>query len=391
MGDDTEMNDKHRRVNLAVTRRDFLGATMATMAAAGAGATEATDANRYAVSVTGLLPASALGVTLPHEHLLLDFSVRYAPIPGEAEVQAPLKLEDRWRLIRHPAAHRINLVSLDVDTAVREARFFADAGGKTIVDLTPSPLTPGPAKLREIAKRTGLNVIAATGYYIDGSLPEWTRKASLDELADRLTEDLLSGGKERIRRGAIGEIAVEAATDLELRCVRAAARAQSRTGAPCYFHLMSGILPQFRESTERILGSYLEEGGDPHQLVLAHQDGSGDDPDYQLGLLRRGFWLEYDTFGFEGVFAFGPKYIQLPTDSRRIAELRVLVDAGFTDQLLISQDVCYRAMQRTSGGWGLAHILDTLWPQFLAVGLDERTMHRIMRDNPARLLAFATA
>jgi len=196
---------------------------------------------------------------------------------------------------------------------------------------------------------------------------------------------------EQIRRGAIGEIAIETATDLELRCVRAAGRAQHRTGAPCYFHVMSGILPAYRESVERIFGAYLEEGGDATRLVICHQDGSGDDPSYQLGLLRRGFCLEYDTFGSEGVFAFGDKYIQLPTDTRRIQELKVLLDAGFASQLLISQDVSYQVGKRTWGGWGMAHILDTLWPRFLAGGITEPLLRTIMRDNPARLLGFASA
>lgn len=346
---------------------------------------------RHALTVKGPVPARNLGVTLPHEHLLLDFSVRYSPVRGEEEVKAPLRLEDRWRLVRHPAAHMINLLNLDVEDAVREAEYFRQVGGQTIVDLTPAPLTPGPDKLKQISERTGLNVIASTGYYIDASLPAWARKASVDTLAGRLIEDIEFGGKEGIRRGAIGEIAVEQATELELRCVRAAGRAQQRTGAPCYIHSMSGILPSYRQSLDRILGSYLDEGGDPRCLVLCHQDGSGDDPDYQFKLLQRGFWFEYDTFGSEGVFAFGDQYIQLPTDSRRIKELKLLIDAGFSDQLLISHDVAYQVGKRTWGGWGMAHIVDTLWPRFIAEGISESMLKRIMCSNPARLLGFMQA
>lgn len=351
----------------------------------------AARAEAHALTVNGPVRASELGVTLPHEHLLLDFSVRYAPIPGEDEVRTPLAIEDRWRLIRHPAAHKMNLVGVDIENSIREAGYFKAAGGRTVVDLTPIPLSPGPAGLRTISARTGLNVIASTGYYIDASLPAWVRSASVQALADHLVEDLTTGGAEKIRRGAIGEIAVETASELELRCVRAAGRAQHRTGAPCFFHVMSGILPSFREANEHTLDAYLEEGGDPKRLVLCHQDGSGDDPKYQMGLLNRGFYLEYDTFGSEGVFAFGPKYLQLPTDTQRIRELKVLIDAGFADQLLISQDVCYQSAKRTWGGWGMAHILDTLWPRFLAEGIAEPVLRGIMRDNPARLLGFVSA
>ena len=101
------------------------------------------------------------------------------------------------------------------------------------------------------------------------------------------------------------------------------------------------------------------------------------------------FWLEYDTFGSEGVFAFGDTYIQLPTDSRRIAELAELVKAGFQSQLLISQDVCYQTGKRSWGGWGLAHILDTLKPRFIAGGIGKPVFDALMRDNPRSLFAFA--
>ena len=375
-------------------RRLLAGGVAAAVASLGASrlaSAVATPSGGHALTVDGPVLASTLGVTLPHEHLLLDFSVRYAPIPGEEELHSPLAIEDRWRLTRHPAAHKMNLVGVDIENSIREANYFRAAGGRTIVDLTPIPLTPGPAGLRTVSARTGLNVIASTGYYIDASLPAWVRTATVQALADHLVEDIVTGGPEKIRRGAIGEIAVETASDLELRCVRAAGRAQHRTGAPCFFHVMSGILPAYRGPNEHVLDAYLEEGGDPKRLVLCHQDGSGDDPNYQIGLLRRGFYLEYDTFGSEGVFAFGPKYLQLPTDTRRIQELKVLIDAGFASQLLISQDVCYQSAKRTWGGWGMAHILDTLWPRFLAEGVAEPVLRGIMRDNPARLLGFASA
>ncbi len=152
---------------------------------------------------------------------------------------------------------------------------------------------------------------------------------------------------------------------------------------------MSGILPQFRPLTEELLALYVREGGDLRRLVLCHQDGSGDDQAYQRGLLERGIWLAYDTFGAEGVFAFGETCIQLPTDTRRIAELAALVKAGFGAQLLVSQDVCYQASKRSWGGWGMAHLLDTLPPRFAAAGIDLGGLEAIMRDNPRRLFAFA--
>jgi phosphotriesterase-related protein len=344
---------------------------------------------KSAICVTGLVSADELGVTLPHEHLLIEFSCRYSPAADEAELGPQPNLRDRWKLLRQPAGYRVNLIGTSVESAIEECGYFIAAGGRTVVDLTPRGAGDDVVGLRRIAKATGLNVIASTGYYIDAALPDWVRSASVTELADRLVSDVQTGGTEGVRRGAIGEIAIEGPTELELRCVQAAGQAQKRTGAPVFLHVMSGILPAYRDSTDEVIELYRREGGDLRRLVLCHQDGSGDDPHYQEKLLKRGIWLEYDTFGSEGVFAFGDTYIQLPTDSQRIAELSQLIKIGFQSQLLISQDVCYQTGKRSWGGWGLAHILDTLKPRFFAGGISAAVFEALMRDNPRTLFAFA--
>ncbi len=348
----------------------------------------ADNMDRCAITVTGPVPAGELGITLPHEHLLIDFTCRHRPAPDEASLGPQPQFEDRWKLLRSPAGYRANLLGTDVESALLECSHFARAGGRTIVDLTGLGLGPDVRGLKRIAERSGLQIIAATGYYIDAALPDWTRTATVDELAQRLVDDIQSGGAEGIRRGAIGEIAIEGPTELELRCVRAAARAQARTGAPVFLHVMSGIFPQFRGSTDEIIAMYVHEGGDLRRLVLCHQDGSGDDQAYQERLLGQGLWLEYDTFGAEGVFALEDRYIQLPTDTQRIQELAALVGAGYAGQLLVSQDVCYQTGKRSWGGTGLAHILETLPPRFAAAGIGTRVLESIMRDNPQRLFAF---
>jgi phosphotriesterase-related protein len=345
--------------------------------------------SKHAVTVRGLVRTEDLGVTLPHEHLLCDLVCRYSAAPDEARLGKQPQLKDRWRLIRRPAGYRANLDGTSVDSAIDEAALFRQAGGGTIVDLTPLGLSPDVAGLRRIAEVTELNVIASSGYYVDAALPDWVRTASIDELAARLIDDVLTGGREKIRRGAIGEIGIEGPTQLELRCVQAAGRAQARTGAPVFLDVMSGIFPQYRDSTEEIIRLYAAAGGDLRKLVLCHQDGSGDDPRYQESVLKRGIWMEYDTFGSEGVFALGERYIQLPTDTQRVNEVAALVKAGLGSRLLISQDICYQTAKCSWGGWGFIHLLETLKPRFVAAGLTEAGFFSLMRDNPAELFGFA--
>jgi len=345
--------------------------------------------SKHAVTVRGLVRAEDLGTTLPHEHLLCDLVCRYKAAADEPDLQRQPQLRDRWRLLRQPAGYRVNLDGTSVDSALEEAALFAKAGGRTIVDLTSLGISPNAVGLRQISELTGLNVISGTGYYVDASLPDWVRSASVEQLASRLVEDVLTGGSEQIRRGAIGEIGIEGPTELELRCVQAAGRAQAQTCAPVFLHVVSGIFPAYRDSTEEVIRLYEQEGGDLHKLVLCHQDGSGDDQAYQERVLKRGIWMEYDTFGSEGVFAFGDSYIQLPTDTQRVQEIAALVKAGFGARLLISQDICYQTGKCSWGGWGFIHLMETMKPRFAAAGIHEPTFYSLMRDNPRDLFAFA--
>lgn len=138
----------------------------------------------FAQGVLGPIDADDLGVTLPHEHLILDMAVRHLPQPDEELIGRQPSLVDRWRLIRDPARYLVNLQGTDTDSAIFEVAQFQAAGGKTIVDLTAVGLSPHPKQLRTIAESLDVNVIAGTGYYISQSLPPWVATSSVTQLAD---------------------------------------------------------------------------------------------------------------------------------------------------------------------------------------------------------------
>lgn len=343
---------------------------------------------RYAIGIAGPIPEGELGITLPHEHLLIDMKVRYLPEAVDDIPDEP-RPADRWKLMRNPAAYRTNLGATDIDETLEELRYFRESGGRTIVDLSPHGLARDADKLPMLAQRSGVNIIASTGAYVEPAWPDWMREASAEELAERFVRDLTEPDVAGIRRGAIGEVGIESGSEAEVRSVIASARAQARTGAPCFWHVMSGILPSTREQVRGLVDLYEREGGDPHALVLCHQDASGDDPAYQRSMLERGIWFAIDNFGFESVFAFDDGYLQNPTDTERIETVARLLDDGWGGQILLSQDICYRMMRRSWGGWGFAHILDTLVPRFAAVGIGQDRLLSLMRDNPARILSYS--
>lgn len=341
-----------------------------------------------ALTVLGPIPARDLGVTITHEHLFIDFRCRYIGSPESDLIGDTLDPRDRWRLVRDPAAFEANLLRRDFEAACDEVNDYRRAGGRTIVDATTEGLGPDARSLRRVAERTGAHIIAGTGIYVHRSHADWVHRSTIRELADRMIRDI-ADPEDGVPRGLIGEIGVEGPAPCELKVVRAAAIAQGQTGAPVSLHLLAGALPEARAGALEAIDTYMRAGGDPEMLIAGHHDGSGDDPDYQDRLLDRGITLEYDTFGFESVFRYQGRFVQLPTDSRRVTEVADLWQRGWGRQVVLSQDVCYRMMTREWGGWGIAHILDSMKPRFAAAGMGERELRMMMVDTPARLLAFA--
>lgn len=343
-------------------------------------------AQPVAMSVAGPVPTDELGPTLMHEHLFIDFRARHQPT-GEVEPDA-FDPQERWRYVQRPTAYALNLVRDDPVEAAREVAAFTGAGGGTIVDVTTEGLGHDRRRLRDLARATGVTIVASAGYYVHASHPEELHAWAVDELADRMTSDVLVGDDDGIRCGFIGELGVDGFEPCELDVVIAGARAQAATGASVAVHTASGVLHDQREATLALVHAYIDAGGDPARLVLCHHDGSGDDPGYQERLLREGIVLSYDTFGFETGFRREDRYVQLPTDTRRIAELRDLWDRGWGEQVVLSHDVCYRMMTRSWGGWGIGHLLASLPERFELGGLGGAELSVMLERTPARLLAL---
>ena len=94
---------------------------------------------RMAQTVAGPVPADALGVTMMHEHLLIDTTPMLVE-PREASrrtaFHAPLTVNLLGR-IRYGGLTNVDNSRLgDVQVAIEEAMLYKQAGGRTIVDAT---------------------------------------------------------------------------------------------------------------------------------------------------------------------------------------------------------------------------------------------------------------
>jgi phosphotriesterase-related protein len=334
-------------------------------------------------TVLGPIAPEQLGLTLMHEHLLLDATPWFRE-PEAASLRTvahqPVSIEVLGLLRNDPFMSRDNCRLFDEATAIEEVRRFRLAGGDTVVDPTCRGIGRDPRALQRIARATGLQVVMGTGYYLHPAHPPHVRKMSLEAVAEEIMRDVVEG-VDGVRAGIIGEIGISKDfTSEEEKVLRGAARAQHVTGVPLEVHL-----PGWERHGQRVLDVVAEEGGNLRQTVLCHMNPSGQDFDYQARLAERGAWLEYDMIGMD--YFYADQQAQSPCDEENARALVRLRAAELLGSVLISQDVFIKIQLVRYGGTGYAHILDHFVPRLRRHGFTERDIETLLVDNPRRVFA----
>lgn len=319
-------------------------------------------------TVAGPLAPEALGTTLMHEHVLTLAPARF--FSG-----------GRW--------------DDAVDLADRALGGLRDHGVRAVVDLTGrSRVETGPdvAALQAVAERTGLAVVVGVSLYKE-PFPDWVSAADADQVADRMVSMAATAGA-----GILGEVgtSLEVVTPAEETCLRGAARAHLRTGLALSTHCTLGTMAPEQVA---ILD---EEGADLSRTVIGHLDLKPDVA-YIETVLRTGATAAFDTFGKEwfdyrvpdsggeggGEFV---KWAYRRPDQDRLAALVELLRRGWDGQLVLSSDISGLEAYLnpdTHGRHGYAFVHERVLPALRAAGVGEAAIHRMLVDNPARILALA--
>lgn len=343
-----------------------------------------------AQTVTGLVDGDALGITLPHEHVLIDMSVWFVE-PAEAESKAiahqPVSLGNLGWIMFNQYNNLDNVRLLDEALAIEECGLFKKRGGGTIVDVTSIGLTRNAPALRRVAEATGLNIIAGCGYYVlPGERGLELDAKSIDEVVAEIVSDLTVGidGSD-VRAGIIGEIGCSwPLQEREKKVLTSAAIAQRETGAAITIHPGRG-----EDSPLEIIDWLAAAGADVSRVIMGHIDRTGFKLETRRRIAATGCYLEYDIFGGNPFYPLHFGVFNRPGDRERIEQVKALIDEGFGERVLISQDVCLKTKLVKYGGQGYSHILNNIVPQMLARGITEADISTMMVDNPRRLLCFA--
>jgi phosphotriesterase-related protein len=293
--------------------------------------------------VLGPLDVSKLGFTLTHEHICKTPSGRFGG--------------------------RANSAAQAVDK-LKEAR---DAGIDTVVDVTPFDVGRDVRFGQEVSRKSGMQIVACTGQHL--FVPESYNARTLEEITELFIREIEQGiDQTDIKAGVIKVAAhADAMTPAEEKVFKAAARACNATGVPVETHTDSR-----RRGGEKQASIFEAEGLSPARVSLGHGNDT-DDVDYLTGLAKRGYTLGMDH-AFWGMASGATLSWQ-----RRVECIKQLIDAGFVNQLFLSNDWVFGDIERDKvnpHGW-LYTTRKTI-PFLKQIGVSQQAIHAITVENPKR-------
>ena len=298
-------------------------------------------------SVCGRLELQPGANILAHEHIMVDF------------IGADKTGPERW------------------DRAAVIARMLPylqalhDQNINLFFDCTPNYLGRDPVLLRDLSQRSGIQIVTNTGLYKDQYIPAWGRTASVDELAARWIAEYTDGieGTD-IRPGFIKTAVNPGPLNEEARrCIRAAAVCSRETGLTVATHCGDAV------ASHQILDILESEGVPPEKWILVHSQLVQND-DELLGVAARGPFIELDGL------AWGDY-------ENHATKLRRLVDGGYANRTLLSQDAGWYHVGEENGGEviGYTALIGKFLP-YATPAVAPDILETIMTRNPLEAYAI---
>ena len=304
-------------------------------------------------TIRGPVEIDSLGLILPHEHLFTDLRGPSVPDYARAEPSEVVKV---------------------VEPYLAEA---SAVGFTAMVECSTVGVGRNLAVLRALADATPIHIIAPTGVYRDAYIPQSLREIGEQELAELWTTELAQGIEGTSIRAGFIKLAMsdDGPTALEIRNLKAAVRASKNTGAVIASHTIGGNVAKKEMDV-------LEEAGlDLHRFIWIHAQTEPDISKLEEAA-RRGAYVELDTVG-------APYQSQTELLETAIA----LIQAGFTDQLLLSHDAGWFDPARQDGlpenGFrGYTALARDFIPELLKRGISDEQVRIITVNNPRKAFAF---
>lgn len=314
------------------------------------------------MTVTGPVPSSEMGTTLIHEHVLVD-----------------------WIGADSTGYHRWNREDV-VDRVLPFIKEAGDRGVETMLECTPAYLGRDPFILRELSRRSGVQILTNTGYYgaVDNNfMPAHAWEESAEQLAARWIDEYENGIDGSDIRPGFMKISVRGEgplSDLHQKIVEAAALTHLETGLTIVSHTTG-------DEPARAQIEILEEAGvSPSAWVWTHSQAGTLETQIELG--KKGAWISIDNFNYDPDKEPGERG-NLDWFVERISDLN---EAGLFDKVLISHDAGYYNPDEPNGGdfREYTDIFEYLVPALQEYGFTEDDVEQLLVRNPREAYGIRT-
>ncbi len=312
-------------------------------------------------TVLGEIDENKLGFTQPHEHVYI---------------------------VRTVDQRNCELTCINnLPRSAGELLLFRRAGGNTVVDANPLATGRDVLGLQDIARLSGVNIIATTGYHIPKFYPEghWIFNIPGEELSEMFVREIEEGMfldgcyvkpeyQTHIKAGLIKSmITKQGLSDpWTVKCITAAGKAALASGASIMIHT-EGV--DELEMIDLLAGKI---GLPAEKILVCHVDRDVTDLEKHRMIAKTGVFMEYDTITL----------FQFHSNAEEVRMLRFMIEEGFLDRILLSTDPETNRMHCYGGTVGIDYILTHFIPLLKLNGFTENELNRIFRENPRRALAI---
>jgi phosphotriesterase-related protein len=300
-------------------------------------------------TVTGPISADALGLTLMHEHVLVDFI-------GASEVSR--------------SRYDADVVFATVLPYLQQVRAL---GCQTIVECTPAYLGRDGQLLKRLSEASGIRLLSNTGFYgaaKDKHLPSFAFTETAEQLAARWIREAERGIDETAIKPAFMKIGVDDAplSEIDAKLVRAAAITHRATGLPIASHTGSGAAAMAELDL-------LDAAKVPSTAFIWVHAQSERDEAFHVRAARRGAWVEFD--------GISPSSL-----GRHLDLVQRMKTEGLLERVLVSHDAGWYHVGEAGGGQFRPYT--TLFTDFVpgmkGAGFSEAEVRQLLVENPRRAL-----
>ena len=299
------------------------------------------------MTVLGELPAQEMGVTLAHEHVLVDF------------IGADSTGYFRWD--RPKVEERVLPYLLELE------KF----GVKTFIECTPAYLGRDPLLLRSLSQKSGLHILTNTGYYgahDNRFIPQYAFVESAEQLAARWINEWEDGIEGTGIKPGFIKIAVgadDSLSEMHEKLIRAAALTHLATGLTIMSHTgpenpafaQLEILKQMGVAPEAFIWTHAQRGN-----KQAHVEAA-----------KMGAWVSLDNVSPDP--ARIGKYVEMLSNMK---------DNNLLHRVLLSHDAGWYHVGEPDGGRfrEFTSLFRILVPALLNNGFTDKDIDQLLEINP---------